>query len=36
MNDNRPRIVGGHAAYLRPSPVPWMRALFDPIDWSAS
>ena len=34
MEDNRPRIVGGHVTYLRPSPVPWMRALFDPIDWS--
>ena len=34
MDDNRPRIVGGHVAHLRPSPVPWMRALFDPIDWT--
>jgi NIPSNAP len=34
MDDNRPRIVGGNVAHLRPSPVPWMRALFDPIDWT--
>jgi NIPSNAP protein len=34
MDDNRPRIVSGHVAHLRPSPVPWMRALFDPIDWT--
>ena len=31
----RPRIAAGHVTYLRPGgPVPWMRALFDPIDWS--
>ena len=34
MQDNSPRIVGGHAAHLRPSPLPWMRELFDPIDWT--
>jgi len=34
MEDTRPRIIGSHVTYLRPSPVPWMRALFDPIDWS--
>ena len=34
VDDNRPRIAAGHVTYLRPSPVPWMRALFDPIDWS--
>ena len=34
MDDNRPRIVDGHVTYLRPSPLPWMRALFDPIDWT--
>jgi hypothetical protein len=34
MADNRPRIVGGHVTHLRPSPAPWMRALFDPIDWT--
>ena len=34
MEDNRARIVGGHVTHLRPSPVPWMRALFDPIDWT--
>ncbi len=35
MEDNRPRIVGGHVTPIfRPSPVPWMRALFDPIDWT--
>jgi hypothetical protein len=34
MNDDRPRLVGGHFAQLRPSPLPWMRALFDPIEWT--
>jgi NIPSNAP len=34
VEDNRPRIVGGHVAHLRPSPLPWMRELFDPIDWT--
>jgi hypothetical protein len=34
MDDNRPRIVGDSVTHLKPSPVPWMRALFDPIDWS--
>jgi hypothetical protein len=28
------RVVDSHVSYLRPSPVPWMRQLFDPIDWS--
>jgi hypothetical protein len=36
MEDNRPRIVGGHVTHLRPSPVPWMRGLFDPIDWTVA
>jgi hypothetical protein len=36
MDDNRPRIVGGHVMHLRPSPVPWMRSLFDPIDWTVA
>jgi hypothetical protein len=27
-------ITGSHNAYLRPSTVPWMRPLFEPIDWS--
>lgn len=31
---SRPRVVGSRTAYLRPSPVSWMRSLFDPIDWS--
>jgi hypothetical protein len=26
-------VARSHTAYLRPSPVPWMRPLFDPIDW---
>jgi hypothetical protein len=34
MQDNRPRIVGGHVRHLRPSPLPWMRELFEPIDWT--
>lgn len=34
VEDNRSRIVGGHVAHLRPSPLPWMRELFDPIDWT--
>jgi hypothetical protein len=34
MDDNRTRIVGGHTAYLRPSPLPWMRELFEPVDWT--
>jgi NIPSNAP len=34
MEDSRARIVGGRTAYLRPSPLPWMRELFDPIDWT--
>lgn len=29
MEDNRPRIVGGQVTNLRPSPLPWMRALFE-------
>jgi hypothetical protein len=36
MDDNRSRIVGGHITHLRPSPVPWMRELFDPIDWTTA
>jgi hypothetical protein len=32
----RPRIVSNHVAYLRPSPVPWMRSLFESINWSAN
>jgi hypothetical protein len=28
-------LLAAMPLYLRPSPVPWMRALFDPIDWSA-
>jgi hypothetical protein len=36
VEDNRPRIVGGNIMHLRPSPVPWMRALFDPIDWTTA
>jgi len=34
MEDNRERIVGGQTAYLRPSPLQWMRELFEPIDWA--
>jgi hypothetical protein len=34
MEDNRLRIVGGNVTHLRPSPLPWMRELFDPIDWT--
>lgn len=34
MEDNRSRIVGGQVTHLRPSPLPWMRELFDPIDWT--
>jgi NIPSNAP len=34
MDDARTRIVGGHTAYLRPSPLPWMRELFEPVDWT--
>ena len=30
------RVIGSHVSYLRPSPVPWMRSLFDFIDWSVS
>jgi hypothetical protein len=33
-NNYRPRVVGTRVSYLRPSPVPWMRSLFEPIDWS--
>jgi hypothetical protein len=36
MEDNRPRIVGGHVTHLTPSPLPWMRELFDPIGWTMS
>jgi hypothetical protein len=32
----RPRVVGSRTFYLRPSPVPWMRPLFESIDWSAA
>ena len=32
----RPRVVDSHVSYLRPSPVPWMRNLFDRIDWPAT
>ncbi len=35
-DDYRPRIVGSHVSYLRPSSVPWMRSLFEAIDWSAN
>jgi hypothetical protein len=36
MDDNRPRIVGGQVTHLRPSPLAWMRALFEPIDWTVN
>jgi hypothetical protein len=32
----KPRVIGSHVSYLRPSPVPLMRSLFDFIDWSVS
>ena len=32
----RPYVAESHMAYLRPSPVPWMRPLFAEIDWSLS
>jgi hypothetical protein len=34
MEDNRARTVGGQMTQLRPSPLPWMRGLFDTIDWT--
>lgn len=30
----RPLVNDSHTALLKPSPVPWMRSLFAPIDWS--
>jgi hypothetical protein len=32
----RPFVNESHTALLKPSPVPWMRALFATIDWSLS
>ena len=32
----RSRIVGSSVSYLRPSSVPWMRSLFESIDWSTN
>ncbi len=32
----RPRVVGSQVSCLRPSAVPWMRSLFEIIDWSAN
>jgi hypothetical protein len=32
----RPLVNESHKALLKPSPVPWMRSLFSPIDWSVS
>lgn len=32
----RPLVNESHMALLMPSPVPWMRSLFAPIDWSVS
>jgi hypothetical protein len=32
----RPLVNESHMSLLKPSPVPWMRSLFAPIDWSLS
>ena len=34
MEAVRPTVVGSHVTHLKPSPVPWLRRLFEPIDWS--
>jgi hypothetical protein len=31
-----PLVNESHTALLKPSPVPWMRSLFAPTDWSVS
>jgi hypothetical protein len=32
----RPAVMDSYCSYLGPSPVPWMRPLFEPIDWAAT
>jgi hypothetical protein len=32
----RPHVVGSQISFLRPSPVPWMRPLFEATDWSTN